>query len=357
MTSEAYMKRQSIIEYGEPLVETSTELPVPQGTEVVIRVRHCGVCHSDLHLHEGFFELGNDKRLDVRAGRKLPFTLGHEIEGLIEAIGPDADGVTVGQSYVIYPFIGCGECPICASGDEHLCDSPRQIGIQVDGGYATHLRVPHPRYLLSRDGIPEHLAGSYMCSGLTAFSALERLSAEAARGPLLIVGLGGLGMMAVAFATALFGTPPYVADIDPNKREAALNAGAKAAFDPCEPNARKTFLRETGGVYGAVDFAGAESSLNFAQSVLLKSGRVVVAGLIGGAFSIPIPMFPLRAMAIEGSYAGSLDQAVRMMDLVRQGGIGQIPVETRPLSQANECLDDLRAGRVVGRLVLKNEQA
>ncbi len=99
-------------------------------------------------------------------------------------------------------------------------------------------------------------------------------------------------------------------------------------------------------------FAGAESSLTFAQSVLRKGGRVVVAGLIGGSFKLPIPMFPLRAIAIEGSYAGTLDQARRMLDLVRAGGVAEIPVEIRDLSQANACLDDLRAGRVVGRLVL-----
>lgn len=346
------MKRQSLVDYGKPLQETDASLPEPEGGEVVVKVRHCGVCHSDIHLQDGYFDLGGDKRLDLTGGRRLPFTLGHEIEGTIAALGPDADGVAVGESCVVYPFIGCGTCPICLAGDEQLCDRPRQIGIQVDGGYATHLCVPHARYLLSAAGIPAELAGSYMCSGLTAFSALERLVREASRGPLLIVGLGGLGTMGIAFARALYGTAPYVADIDAAKREAALAAGAAAAFDPSAPDARKAFLNETGGVYGAVDFAGAESSLNFAQSVLRKGGRVVVAGLIGGSFKLPIPMFPLRAIAIEGSYAGTLEQARRMLDLVRAGGVADIPIEIRDLSQANACLDDLRAGRVVGRLVL-----
>ncbi len=350
------MKRQSIVDYGKPLKETTAPLPEPDGSEVIVKVRHCGVCHSDIHLQDGFFELGGGRQLDLREGRQLPFTLGHEIEGTIAALGPDADDVAIGDDCVVYPFIGCGTCPVCLAGDEPYCDRPQQIGIQVDGGYATHVRVPHPRYLLSRAGIPAALAGSYMCSGLTAFAALERLDREARRGPVLIIGLGGLGAMGIAFAKALYGTAPVVADIDAAKREAALTAGAAAAFDPAEPDARKRFLKETGGVYGAVDFAGAETSLNFAQGVLRKGGRIVVAGLIGGSFSIPIPMFPLRAIAIEGSYAGTLDQARRMLDLVRAGKVAEIPVQLRDLSQANSSLDDLRAGRVIGRMVLKMGQ-
>lgn len=347
------MQRQSIIEYGAPLSGTSADTPTPQGSEVLVRIKHCGVCHSDVHIHDGHFDLGGGKQLDVRAGRDLPFTLGHEIEGTVEAAGPDATGIETDKRYVVYPWIGCGECDICTAGDEHLCDKPRQLGINVDGGYATHVMVPHPRYLLDYDGIDPRLAGSYMCSGLTAFSALKRLGARAERGPVLLVGLGGVGMMGLAFAKALFKHAPYVADIDPAKRQAALDAGAAGAFDPSDRAARKAFLKETGGVYGAVDFAGAETSLNFAQGVLKKDGKVVVAGLIGGSFTIPIPMFAMRVIGIEGSFVGSLPEAKEMLDIVRAGKVGSIPVETRPLDGANQALDDLRAGKVMGRVVLE----
>ena len=328
------MQRQSIVEYGAPLSETSADTPTPTGTQVLVRIAHCGVCHSDVHIHDGHFDLGGGKQLDVRAGRELPFTLGHEIEGTVEAVGPEATGVSAGKHYVIYPWIGCGECDICESGDEHLCAKPRQLGINVDGGYATHVMVPHPRYLLDYEGIDPRLAGSYMCSGLTAFSALKRLDKRAARGAVLLVGMGGVGMMGLAFAKALFEHAPYVADIDPAKRQAALDAGAAAAFDPSDRDARKAFLKQTGGVYGAIDFAGAESSLNFAQSVLKKDGKVIVAGLIGGSFTIPIPMFAMRVIAIEGSFVGSLPEAREMLDIVRSGKVGSIPVDTRPLSAA-----------------------
>ncbi|AXS40600.1 alcohol dehydrogenase [Breoghania sp. L-A4] len=347
------MQNQSIIEYGAPLAETSAETPAPTGTEVLIQINHCGVCHSDVHIHDGHFDLGGGKQLDVRAGRELPFTLGHEIEGSVCAMGPDATGVTIGKRAVVYPWIGCGDCPTCAEGDEHLCAKPRQLGINVNGGYSTHVMVPHPRYLLNYDGIDPRIAGSFMCSGLTAYSALKRLEAQAKRGPLLLVGLGGVGMMGLAFARALFEHAPYVADIDPAKRRAAMGAGAAAAFDPSDREARKAFLAQTGGVFGAVDFAGAESSLNFAQSVLRKSGKVVVAGLIGGSFTIPIPMFAMRVIGIEGSFVGSLPEAREMLEIVRAGKVSSIPVETRPLSAANQALDDLRAGTIMGRVVLE----
>ncbi|RJF94341.1 hypothetical protein D3874_00340 [Oleomonas cavernae] len=110
------MKRQKMVEYGAPLCEVVEPDPVPQGSEVLVRVTRCGVCHSDVHIHEGFFDLGGGNRADIRANRKLPFTLGHEIVGTVVATGPAAEGVAVGDARVVYPWIGCGACPTCARG-------------------------------------------------------------------------------------------------------------------------------------------------------------------------------------------------------------------------------------------------
>src|SRR5262252_6629552 len=101
------MRRQSLNTYGGPLCETVVESPPPQGTEVLVRFERCGVCHSDLHMQDGYFLLGDGKKLDVRAGRTLPFTLGHEIAGLVENIGPDAS-IEPGAKIAVYPWIGCG---------------------------------------------------------------------------------------------------------------------------------------------------------------------------------------------------------------------------------------------------------
>jgi D-arabinose 1-dehydrogenase-like Zn-dependent alcohol dehydrogenase len=347
------MIRQSMTAYAAPLCETVIQAPKPKGTEMLLRVHRCGVCHSDVHLQDGYFSLGGDKKLDVTgpAHRTLPFTLGHEIAGLIEEAGPDAD-VKVGQSFAVFPWIGCGQCAACTAGEENLCVAPRHLGIQVDGGFATHVLVPHPKYLIDHSGVPAALAGAYMCSGLTAYSALKRIAEHAKRGPTLLVGLGGVGMMALAFATAMFPHAPIVADIDAGRREAALKAGAAAAYDPADRDARKALLKATGGVYGAVDFAGTDSSLAFATGALARGGKVVITGLIGGTYTTPIAMFPLRVFTIEGTMTGTLNEAYEMMALAKSGKIPAVPIHERPLSAAQASLDDLRQGKIVGRVVL-----
>lgn len=344
--------RQSLTAYGSPLCETVAEMPDPVGSEVVVRIRRCGVCHSDVHLQDGYFVLGPDKRLDVTAGRNLPFTLGHEIAGVIERAGPQAQGATAGQEVAVFPWIGCAACPACAAGEENLCVAPRHLGVYVDGGFATHVVVPHPRYLLDYAPLPAPLAAAYMCSGLTAYAALKRLAKHAARGPALLVGLGGVGMMGLSLARAMFPFPPIVAEIDPAKREAALAAGAAAAFDPADAGARKAILASTGGVFAACDFVGSDRSLQFALGALAKGGKVVITGLIGGMYATPIAMFPLRAMTIEGTLVGTLEEAREMLALARAGKVPPVPIIERPLNTAQATLDDLRNGRIVGRVVL-----
>src|SRR5512135_775879 len=344
------MHRQSLNAYGAPLCETVAEAPRPQGTEVLVRIARCGVCHSDLHMQDGFFTLGDGKQLDVRAGRTLPFTLGHEIAGEVEAAGPDANA-KVGAKVAVYPWIGCGQCPACKAGDENICAAPRHLGITVDGGYATHVLVPHPRYLIDYAPLSASYAGALMCSGLTAYSALKRLVDRAARAPLLLVGAGGVGLMGLALTRAMYGAP-YVADIDSKKREAALAAGAKTVFDPADPDTRKALLKASGGIYAAVDFVGSDKSLNFATGTLAKGGKVVVTGLLGGGWSTAVAMFSLKAMTIEGTQTGTLAEARELIDLVRAKNIAAPPIAERPLAQAQATLDDLRAGKIVGRVVL-----
>ena len=345
------MRRQSLNAYGAPLCETVVEAPRPQGGEVLVRIECCGVCHSDLHMQNGFFLLGEGKKLDVRAGRTLPFTLGHEIAGVIESVGADA-GAKPGAKVAVYPWIGCGHCAACKAGDENICTAPRHLGITVDGGFATHVLVPHARYLIDYAPLSPAYAGTLMCSGLTAYAALKRLADRATRAPLLLVGLGGVGLMGLALTRAMYGRAPFVADPDGKKRATALAAGAAEAFDPSHPDTRKAVLKASGGIYAACDFAGSDASLNFATGVLAKGGKVVVTGLIGGAYATPVAMFPLKAMTIEGIMTGTLSEARELIDLVRAQKITPPPITERPLAEASATLDDLRAGKIVGRAVL-----
>ena len=346
-------RRQSLTAYAAPLCETVVECPQPQGTEVLVRIHRCGVCHSDLHMQDGYFLLGGDKRLDVRAGRTLPFTLGHEIAGVVERAGEAAAGITPGAAVAVYPWIGCGNCPACRRGDENICAAPRHLGIAVDGGFASHVLVPHPRYLIDHAPLPASFAATLMCSGLTAYAALKRLAAQAALGPLLLVGMGGVGMMGLSLARVLFEHAPLIADIDADKRAAALAAGASAAFDPRDAGARKALLSATaGGVYGACDFVGSEASLGFATGALAKGGKALVTGLFGGTFAMPVAMFALKAIGVEGIQTGTLAEAHELVALARERKLAPPPIAERPLAEAQAALEALRAGHVVGRIVL-----
>ena len=346
------MHRQSLLAYGEPLCETIVDCPTPRGSEVLVRVERCGVCHSDLHLQDGYFALGNDKRLDITKDRPLPFTLGHEIAGVIESAGPDAEGAAVGRRVAVYPWIGCGTCAACRAGEENMCSAHHHLGITADGGFASHVLIPHPRYLIDYEPLSAALAGPLMCSGLTAYGALKHLGERADRGPVLLVGLGGVGMMGLAIARALFRQPPIVADIDAQKRAAALAAGAAAAYAPSDPQARRAIMAATGGVLAACDFVGSDRSLQFATGVLARGGKVVVTGLLGGTFSMAAAMFAIKAMTIEGTLTGTLAQARELIELARAGKIAPITTRERSFREAQAALDDLRAGRVVGRTVL-----
>jgi alcohol dehydrogenase len=159
-------------------------------------------------------------------------------------------------------------------------------------------------------------------------------------------------MMGLAVARALFREPPIVADIDAQKRQAALAAGAAQAYDPSDPQARKAVMAATGGLLAICDFVGSDKSLQFSTGLLARGGKVVVTGLLGGNFSIAAAMFGIKAMTIEGTLTGTLAEARELLDLARSAKIAPIPTRDRPLTEAQAALDDLRAGRIVGRTVL-----
>ena len=347
------MKNQSIIAYGKPLEATDSAKPEPQGTEVLLQVTHCGVCHSDVHIQDGYFELGDEQKLDITAGRKLPFTLGHEIEGKVAAVGSEVKSAKVGEDYVAYPWIGCGSCAICQRDEEHLCNAGQALGITKPGGFSDYVIVPHERYLIDYSGIRPGLAATYMCSGITAYSALNKIHKATPEAQVLIIGLGGVGMMGLQFARQMFAKPPLAADIDENKLQAAKGAGAAEVFNTKDSKAMAKLHKMTqGGVQGAVDFVGAGASFEFGNQSLRKGGKLVVVGLFGGGFAMPIPMLPLRCVEIGGSFVGSLQETHDMMQLIKAGKIDAIPVEERPLSAANKTLEDLRQGKVLGRVAL-----
>jgi D-arabinose 1-dehydrogenase-like Zn-dependent alcohol dehydrogenase len=341
-----------ITEYGKPLERQFEEAPVPRGTEVLLRITGCGVCHSDLHTWEGFFDMGGGRRTQA-GGKTLPLTPGHEIAGEVVAVGPEASGVEAGARRVVYPWIGCGaaDCPECRRGDEHMCGR-LSLGVFQHGGFSDHVLVPHPKYLLDYGALPDALAATFACSGLTAYAALKKVGKLGPHDKLLIIGAGGVGMSAVRLAQTVTGQAPAVADIDPDKRAAALENGAADAIDPAAAGAAKNFVKATGGATAAIDFVGAESTVRFGTSALRKGGKLIVVGLFGGSLQMPIPLFPLLEIAIQGSKVGSLAELTELIALGQAGLFGAIPYTTRPLAEAGQTLADLKDGKIVGRVVL-----
>ena len=175
------------------------------------------------------------------------------------------------------------------------------------------------------------------------------------RSNLLLIGLGGVGMMGLAFAHAMFKQKIAVADLSPAAREAALQNGAAVAYDPSEPDVVKRIIKETeGGFDAVVDFAGNEKSMAFAVAAVARGGKIVVSGLMGGNFSLPMVQWIYKRMTIEGFMVGTLAEAQELMALARSGKIKPTPMKEEPMGEVQKWIDELRAGKVVGRIVLKN---
>lgn len=324
--------------------------------EALVRVTACGLCHSDLHIQDGFFDMGGGAKLELPAAL-LPLVMGHEPEGVVEALGADAArrnlDIKVGDRVAVYPWIGCGACAACLRGAQHICGGAhRGLGTRLPGGFASHVHVPDAAALISAEGLAPGVAGAAMCSGLTAFSALNQVLPRARAGPLALVGLGGVGLMGLAIAKALHEGPIVAIDIDAAKREAALTQGADIAIDPQEEGALAAFLTTSGGAAAAVDFVGNPASLNAAMQIVRRGGAIVVVGLYGGATPLAIASLPLRALSLIGSYVGSLGEARELIGLLREGLVKPPPISVRPLREINTAIRDLRAGQVIGRVAL-----
>jgi propanol-preferring alcohol dehydrogenase len=349
------MKSYDVVDFGAPLKATEKPTPKPQGAEVLLRMLAAGVCHSDLHIWDGWYDLGGGKKLTVKdRGLVPPLTMGHEIVGEVVALGPEASGVKVGDKRLAHPWIGCGGCAICRRGEEQLCMSPRFLGVQKPGGYADHVMVPHGRYLLDLGKLTPAQAAPYACSGITTFGALKRVGeAVFKEQPIMIIGAGGLGLMCLALLKALGGMGAVVADIDPRKREAALKAGALAAIDAGAADAVKQAQAAAKAPLGAaIDFVGAAPTARLGIDAIAKGGKYVIVGLFGGDITLSLPLLPMRAITVQGSYVGSLAEMKELLALVATGKVPPVPISERRLSDANAVLEELKAGRIIGRAVL-----
>ena len=348
------MRSFQVCTCGQPLQCNEYPTPTPTGTQVLLKVLAAGVCHSDLHLSDGYFDLGGGKRMSLQdRGMNLPVTLGHENVGDVVAVGPQAQGVKVGDRRLAHPWIGCGTCAVCLRGEENLCRAMKSLGVFSDGGYSDYLMLPHPRYLIDIGDLPPDRAAPLACSGVTTYGALKKVGPTLTTDPTVIIGAGGLGLMCIAIHKAMGGKSAIVVDIDPDKREAAKRAGAALTIDGGKADAAQQIIAATnGGAWAVIDLVGSSATARLGIDILIKGGKYIVVGLYGGDITLSLPPIPMRAITIQGSYVGSLPEMRELIDLVRRTGLPPVPVATRRLDDVNEVMSDLRAGKVIGRVVL-----
>eukprot|EP00040_Diaphanoeca_grandis_P026509 m.148636 g.148636 ORF g.148636 m.148636 type:complete len:362 (+) comp30610_c0_seq2:141-1226(+) len=351
------MEAMMVTEYGKPLRQLSHPIPVPHGNEVVLQTQFAGVCHSDCHIHEGSMPKYN----------KFPFSLGHEIEGVVVAVGDSLKLENfMGIRFAVYPWLGCGKetCAYCSkgTGKEYLCMGAASQrfcdGRSIYGGYSSHVLVPNAKFLIEiPDAVTPGLGCVYMCSGLTSYSALKKLG-DVKAGDLLIVGIGGVGLQAVIFAHALFGFWPIVADVSAEKRSFAESLGC-VAVDPSDSKTCRVAIRKASsggaGVLKAIDFVGMEQTFECCSSAMRAGGQIVLVGLFGGSTNVEFFRMIVTERSICGSITGSFEEALEMMQLLSKAKVMPPVHNFRSIVHANEALADIRAGNVLGRTILRHD--
>jgi D-arabinose 1-dehydrogenase-like Zn-dependent alcohol dehydrogenase len=348
------VRSYSILEHNRPLMPVESEIPELTGTQVLVKISHAGVCHTDLHLWEGAYNLGGGKKLQMsERGLFPPITPGHEISGEIVSVGPDADASIVGRKCVVHPWLGCGECGICERGQENLCLKPNFLGVQHPGGFSEYVVAPDPKFCVDIGDLDPAQSALMACSGVTTYSAIRKFGGILKDEPLVILGAGGLGFMALSILKALGLKGAIMVDLDDKKLKAAMKEGALSTVNSNDEDAAQQIINATGGGAVAVlDLVGAEPTINLAIASVARGARIVVCGLYGGELVVPLPYIPMRPLHIQGSWVGNLRELKELVKLAREHGVSHVPVRERPLSEADTVMNELKDGAYVGRTVL-----
>jgi propanol-preferring alcohol dehydrogenase len=329
---------------GEPLRIEEVPIPKPKGTEILVKVGGCGVCHTDLHI----------ARTDrMRVNR--PLTLGHEVGGWIDGAGPRAAAelkrarLGDGDAVLVFGGWGCGVCTQCVQGEEQRCDSSDSPGFQVDGGYAEYMLVPHARHLVSlRHLHPDH-AAPLADAGVTPWRAVQRAAAWLQPGArVLLIGFGGLGQFALQYLRRLPDLTIAVRELNPDKLALAGDMGADLGLLMGDEALVELGL---GGPADVVfDFVGNDPSLEYAVRNVAPGGLVALVGEAGGRYEFSFRHMPSEASLTTTGW-GSLTDLREVVRLAKRGSL-KWHVERMPLADAAMAHDRLAEGRVSGRIVL-----
>lgn len=347
------MKAAQITEPEKPLVVSEVETPKPKDTEVLVKVKAAGVCHSDLHLWEGGYDTGDGFMKVTDRGVKFPVTPGHEIVGTVYEVGSAVRGFSVGDNVLVYPWIGCGTCPACRIGNDNLCDAPRSLGVFQNGGYAEYVLVPHFKFLAKVTGVDLDAAASLACAGLTAYTAIKKANTNSQQ-HLVIFGVGGLGLMGVQIARAITRANIICVDIDDEKLQTAKDLGADSVVNSKDAGAVEKIISLCGGkgADSVIDFVNAPPTVKMGLAILRKRGNLILVGLFGGKVDLSLVTVPMKAITIQGAYTGNYNDMLELLGLAQRGLIKPTVSKKYSLSDANVALEDLRARKIIGRAVI-----
>jgi propanol-preferring alcohol dehydrogenase len=329
---------------GEPLRLENMPVPEPAGTEVRIRVAGCGVCHTDLHL----------ARTDrVRVTR--PVTLGHEIAGWVDAVGPEAGRglararVHAGDAVIVFGGWGCGACRECSAGEEQRCLEGASPGFQLDGGYAEYVLGRHARHLVPLRDLDPVEAAPLADAGVTPYRAVLRAGPWLNAGArVLLIGMGGLGQFAIQYLRRVRGLTIAVRELDPDKLVIAEELGADLGVLGGDESLVNLGL---GGHADVVfDFVGTDDTLDYAARNVEPGGLVCLVGEAGGRLAFGMERPPIESYLTAAAW-GSLDDLRQVVRLASRGRL-RWNVERMPLRKARSAHDRLLAGKVRGRIVL-----
>jgi len=324
--------------------EDVTDPKITRPADVVVRVGGAGVCRTDLHIVEGIWR----SKVDVN----LPYIMGHENAGWVEAIGPGVEGVKVGDSVICHPLVTSGHCLACRRGnDMHALESSFP-GINANGGYAQYLLtgqrslIKLPKSLAPKDVAP------YTDAGLTAYRAAKKASRHLLPGEyVVVIGAGGLGHIGIQVLAALCAAEIIVVDRADKSLELAKKCGAhhlvKAGADEVE-----AVLALTGGrgAEAVIDFVGEGDAIAKGLSMTANGGYYYIVGY-GGKIELPTLDMITTEKTIVGNLVGTYAELVELMALADRGLVNLYTKEYK-LSQANDALHDLHHGRIHGRAVL-----
>lgn len=340
------MRAAVLREIGKPVTIEEVATPSPGAGEVLIRVEACGVCHSDLHLADGDWDL-------LRPITKVPLILGHEVAGTVAALGEGVSQLKVGDRVgVPWIFWTCGECEFCREGRETLCVKQKITGCTVDGGFAEYLVAPATHAARLPASLSAVEAAPLLCAGLTVYKAMK---ASGILGPqkmpqrMAVFGVGGLGHLAIQIARAL-DIQVCAIDVTDEKLKFAKSLGAEWVVNGATEQVHKR-LRAIGGAHVALVTSASPAVYETALRCLRRGGTMAVVGMANEPFKASAVSLISGETRIIASAVGTREDLRELFELVEKFPI-RCRVETRPLEAISETFDQLKRGGVTGRIVL-----